>query len=627
MTRSRRRSATSAQAHRRATRRRRAVDRPSARRRRTRRASRPTHEARSEQAEAAERRSPRRSEAAKPRHRRRCHARARSRRTSTSRRNGDRRRQGATNPAATTARRRRSTTTSRGAGGGANAPGVGTATTATGGGNVATVPSTAGAAPSRRTARRRHDAVAQPPPPPPPTPRRRRRRAAASRRRRRHDERCAAPKHRAAPEADRREDSAEATPEQRDAAAPAEGLDAACVGEERAQPRRSRSSRKGDCSARGEASRVERLEPRARLLRAARRDDRALKTCHGVHRAERDADAERSGKARAQKRVNADETEAVADAVEATQRQLASQRSERARSAARSAWCGGGCAASRRRLRRPEHAAGRRPRDADATARRRPSPSTRRRGASRVVRRSAAIALAAPRARDRGRSRAPSSRRSTTSRAQSPSSTRGPPSCAIARERRARRAARSCTRDVTGHGVTRTRVDDRHRPAPHAERVREREARRRSPAVVHVLPTAKHDAARRWREPAATCSASSNAADSAPSVPIGVAPPGGITIESRRARCEPLRELRPAIPRGDGEPANGTSTTLRSRTIGQPDRDQRAAFSIAHSLAGCGNTIAPASSPSARAWITVAIAWFEPYAPIAQIRSAPRARA
>ena len=116
-----------------------------------------------------------------------------------------------------------------------------------------------------------------------------------------------------------------------------------------------------------------------------------------------------------------------------------------------------------------------------------------------------------------------------------------------------------------------------------------------SPALVHVLPIGNTIRAGGGASPAVTCSAISNAADIAPSVPIGVAPPGGITTERRSRR---------AIRR----PANGTSTTWRSRTSSHSEPTSALAFSCAHSLCGCGNRIAPASSPIARAWSTVAIA-------------------
>ena len=95
--------------------------------------------------------------------------------------------------------------------------------------------------------------------------------------------------------------------------------------------------------------------------------------------------------------------------------------------------------------------------------------------------------------------------------------------------------------------------------------------------------------------------ASSNAAVTAPNVPIGVAPPGGITIPRRadqRSRA------------ATSAPANGTSITERSRRIGHPVAINAPAFSLAHALPGCGNTMIPASSPTARACNTVAIAWF-----------------
>ncbi len=134
------------------------------------------------------------------------------------------------------------------------------------------------------------------------------------------------------------------------------------------------------------------------------------------------------------------------------------------------------------------------------------------------------------------------------------------------------------------------------------------------PAVVHVEPAGTITRAGGGSAPASICSHSSSAADSAPNVPSGVAPPGGITI-ARRSR------------RASAYAANGTSITERSRTIGTPLATIAPAFSIAHSLAGCGKTTAPDGTPSARACTIVAIAWFEPYAPIAQIRDAFAARA
>jgi hypothetical protein len=71
--------------------------------------------------------------------------------------------------------------------------------------------------------------------------------------------------------------------------------------------------------------------------------------------------------------------------------------------------------------------------------------------------------------------------------------------------------------------------------------------------------------------------------------------------------------------------ASGTSMALCSRINRQPVATRALQFSIAHSLAGWGNRIAAASSPARGACRTVAIAWFDPYAPIAQIRRAPRA--
>ena len=61
--------------------------------------------------------------------------------------------------------------------------------------------------------------------------------------------------------------------------------------------------------------------------------------------------------------------------------------------------------------------------------------------------------------------------------------------------------------------------------------------------------------------------------------------------------------------------------------IGQPLAIIAPQFSIAHGDVGWGNRIAPASRPAVRAWRIVAITWFEPYAPIAQIRFASRSRA
>ena len=213
--------------------------------------------------------------------------------------------------------------------------------------------------------------------------------------------------------------------------------------------------------------------------------------------------------------------------------------------------------------------------------------------------------------RSRGRARAPS----TTSRATSsqPIATRGPPSFAI----RASVRAASCAIEPRGHRPRRhAHARGRSAPATATRRPRARaQARRASPAVVHVLPTASTIRARRRREAGGDLLGELERGGSAPNVPIGVAPPGGITIASRSRRAT-------------ASAANGTSTTVRSRTTRTArSRSARRQFSIAHSLGGCGNRIAPASSPSARACSTVAIAWFEPYAPIAQIAARRRSRA
>ena len=183
-----------------------------------------------------------------------------------------------------------------------------------------------------------------------------------------------------------------------------------------------------------------------------------------------------------------------------------------------------------------------------------------------------------------------------------------PSSAARASVRHARCAIRN--REVTGHGVTRTpcTIGTGHGHAPIACAS---EMPARSPAVVQVEPTASTIRAGGGSSPAAICSASSNAAASAPNVPTVVAPPGGITRS----------------PRGTRRPTNGTSITERRRISGQPLVTSAAQFSIAHSDAGCGNTIAPTPMFAACACSTVATAWFEPYAPIAQIVFAPIARA
>jgi hypothetical protein len=111
--------------------------------------------------------------------------------------------------------------------------------------------------------------------------------------------------------------------------------------------------------------------------------------------------------------------------------------------------------------------------------------------------------------------------------------------------------------------------------------------------VVHVLPIASTMRRGGGAQPAAICSASSNAADIAPNAPMVVAPPGGITSAPAR---RPITNA-----------ANGTSTTLRKRTIGQPVASSALQFSTAHSLGGWGNTTAPASRPAVGAWSTVAI--------------------
>ena len=179
-------------------------------------------------------------------------------------------------------------------------------------------------------------------------------------------------------------------------------------------------------------------------------------------------------------------------------------------------------------------------------------------------------------------------------------------------QRRVRRPRSIVAREVIGHGVTRTpwTIGSGPRHAPLADAIASPTS---SPAVVHVLPIATTMRRGGGSTPAATCCASSSAAVIAPNVPTGVAPPGGITIAPR---------LRPTA-----SAASGTSATERRRTIGQPVAISARAFSAAHSLYGCGNTITPASSPAAGACSTVAIAWLLPYAPIAQIRFAPRARA
>ena len=152
------------------------------------------------------------------------------------------------------------------------------------------------------------------------------------------------------------------------------------------------------------------------------------------------------------------------------------------------------------------------------------------------------------------------------------------------RERARARGAR-CARATSPATASRAR---RGRSAPASAtrrsraRARDRRAGRRSCTCCRSRARSAPAAA---RAPAAICSASSNAADIAPNVPIGVAPPGGITTASRSRRA-----IRHA--------ANGTSTTRRSRTSWQPRRDQRAAVLERPLAGGCGNTIAPASSPA-----------------------------
>ena len=120
-----------------------------------------------------------------------------------------------------------------------------------------------------------------------------------------------------------------------------------------------------------------------------------------------------------------------------------------------------------------------------------------------------------------------------------------------------------------------------------------------SPAAVHVLPTASTIRFGGGASPASICSASSNAAARAPNVPIGVAPPGGITIAcgSRRAIASP---------------ANGTSITDRSRTSSQPVAMIAPAFSAAHGLGAWGNSSAAPSRSARAACSSIAITWFEP---------------
>jgi len=117
--------------------------------------------------------------------------------------------------------------------------------------------------------------------------------------------------------------------------------------------------------------------------------------------------------------------------------------------------------------------------------------------------------------------------------------------------------------------------------------------------VVHVLPMGSTMRAGGGAAPVAICSASSKAAAIAPKVPIGVAPPGGITIASRSRAAS-------------ASPTNGSSATDRSRTIRQPIATIAPQFSSAHSLCGCGNSSAAHSRPARGAWIADAMTWFEP---------------
>jgi hypothetical protein len=119
-------------------------------------------------------------------------------------------------------------------------------------------------------------------------------------------------------------------------------------------------------------------------------------------------------------------------------------------------------------------------------------------------------------------------------------SPRSPSMSATARA--ASRARRQ--RLVTGHGVTRTAWTIGGGGASPSACARCSPAH--SPAVVQPLPTGTTSVRGHGSAPARAWAASSNAADSAPSAPSGVAPPGGITYAPRVRRCHSIAAGRSA---------------------------------------------------------------------------------
>ena len=239
------------------------------------------------------------------------------------------------------------------------------------------------------------------------------------------------------------------------------------------------------------------------------------------------------------------------------------------------------------RLARPEHAAVRRParcrRSSAAAAFAEYTPSSRGPGARigaaprslcGVVRAVAGAELAAVDRRARRPARAAPIAAARAAERSTRASVR-------AREARAIRTPRRDRPRRHPHAV-----DDRHRPAPHARaRARARTRRAARPSCTCCRPRARSGAAaapraRRSARRARTPRTSRRTCRSA----------------SRRRAASHRIALATRDPR---EPANGTSTTRRSR-IDRTARSRRARRSSRSPTrsTGCGNTIAPASSPA-----------------------------
>ncbi len=171
----------------------------------------------------------------------------------------------------------------------------------------------------------------------------------------------------------------------------------------------------------------------------------------------------------------------------------------------------------------------------------------------------------------------------------------------------ATRDARSAAATITGHGVTRTpwTIGTRHGHAPIACAS---EMPASSPAVVQVEPTASTIRAGGGSAPAAICSAKLER--------------GGERAEraDRRRAAGRHHEIAAAARAGSRTAPRSPSA---SGSAGSRSSRARRSSRSPTPMPAAGTRSPPRRCRRAARAAPVAIAWFEPYAPIAQIRRAP----